>query len=356
MAETVQFTGAEPRRSQKIGSLAPPRGEEIRVGILGCGNIGFNMHGPAFARLPGVEVVGVCDSDAGAASRCARKLKCSAFTDLSELVNRAKPQLVANCTPEWAHAATTIFLLEHGVDVFCEKIMAESIKSGEAMVQCAAKHNRILGVNFNWRYLPGVMKVKEIKDAGFMGPLYILRIFCHSWVWHHAIDLVDFLGGGIISVFAVTRRRPEIENRNPWRRFAEEILYLPEVYAIATMETAEGVAATITSSEMWNPSGCLFNMDAVFHKGTVSISGINMHDAIGLISTNASGVDLNGNLEPNDGPSTFAITFQRSIEKFVAAYLNKQPPPTSGEQGLRIMKIENAIVEAAKAGRRIMIT
>ena len=324
-----------------------------RVAILGCGTIGHHMQAPSFASIAGVKMVGVCDTNFRLAEATGKLIGCPAFKDLAELINQAKPELVANCTTEAMHSSTTLQLLEQGVDVFCEKIMAESIASGEAMVRRAAERGRVLAVNFNWRFLPAIQKIRQIKEAGTLGELCLLRIVCHSWVWHHMLDLVSFLGGKPISLTAQSRQDPLFEDRRPWRRFADEMLYLPGVYGMAMLETRQGVGASITSSNLWNPYGCLFGLDAVFRRGVITLSGIHMADALGILSCDQKEVNLRLTPEETTSTRTYAITFKRSITAFMDAYLQGKSPPTSGEDALFTMRMERAVVESATTGRKV---
>jgi len=223
------------------------------------------------------------------------------------------------------------------------------------MVRMAASQKRVLAVNFNWRFLPGIVKIKQIKDAGILGELCILRFFCHSWVWHHALDLAGYLGGKITSVFAVSRQDSAHNDPRPWRHFADELLYLPGVCAMAMLETDQGVATSLASSDLWNPHSCLFNLDAVFRRGTLSLSGVRMNDAAGILSSDKPSLDLDCGLPPSDGQSNFSITFQRSIQAFAEAYRSGQAPPVSGEDGLQAMRIERAVARSAACGQKVLL-
>ena len=326
-----------------------------RVAIVGCGTVGRYMHGPSFANLAGVELVGVCDTNPEAAAVAGEEFGCAAFTDLAELVSQARPDLAANCTSETAHSTTSLYLLERGVDVFCEKIMAESLASGELMVRRATEGGRVLGVNFNWRFQPGIAKIRQIKEAGTLGELCLLRFMCHAHVWHHVLDLVNYLGGKTVSVAAQVRLDPLSEDDRPWRRFADELLYLPGVYANATIETAEGIGASITSSSLWQPIGCLLNLDAVFRRGVISLSGVNSRDALGILTCDQKDLDLHLGTSAAGEPQDYSVTFKRSIEAFMEAYLQGKRPPTNGEDGLFTMRLEQAVVESSKTGRTVRL-
>lgn len=339
--------------SLKRGSAhRTPAEKPKRVAIVGCGTVGRYMHGPSFANLAGVEVVGVYDTNPPAAAAVGEVLGCPAFSDLAELVSQARPDLAANCTSEAAHSSTSLYLLERGVDVFCEKIMAESMASGGQMVRRAAEGGRVLGVNFNWRFQPGIARIRQIKEAGTLGELCLLRCMCHAHVWHHVLDLVNFLGGRTVSVAAQIRLDPLFEDACPWRRFADELLYLPGVYASAMLETAEGVGASLTSSSLWQPAGCLLNLDAVFRRGVISLSGVNSRDVLGILTSDRGDLDLR--LDAGGSPD-YSLTFRRSIEAFMDAYLQGKRPPTTGEDGLFTMRMEQAVVESAKTGRSVRL-
>jgi predicted dehydrogenase/sugar phosphate isomerase/epimerase len=344
--------------SVKLRRAAGPRSPSAgikRVAVLGCGTVGAHMHAPALASWPGIEVVGVCDTQYAAAKALGKQLGCRAFGDVTELVNQTKPDLVANCTSEAIHSETSLYLLEHGMDVFCEKIMAESMASGEKMVRVAADRGRVLGVNYNWRFHSGIRKILQLKEAGTLGELCLLRFGCHAHVWHHVLDLAVFLGGKPLNLVAQSRLDPLFEDATSWRRFAGELLYLPGVYANALLETREKIGIAITSSNLWDPMGLLVNLEAVFRRGVVSLSGVNTRDVTGILSCNRPEVDLRLNVSEGQGACGYAVLFKRSVDAFLEAYLQGRRPPTTGEDGLLAMRLEQAASESARTGRKITL-
>jgi len=339
---------------KRVATSASASTQQKRVAILGCGYTGRFEHGPGFARLPGATVVGVCDVRPERAELLGSQLGCPSFTDAAELLRNVRPDLVINCTREWQHLDTTLMSFEAGADVFCEKILAESLASGEAIVRAAREKSRVLGVNYNWRFLPGVQRIRQIRDSGELGKLRMLRILAHGWVHHHALDLARFLGGPISSVSATIRDEPETRGLSQWNPYAHELLYMPTAFCAATLETSEGVGVSLTSSELLDPGGLLLSLDAIFQEGTVSLSGVLDRDGLGTLTTSArKRIDLR--MHRGDAPAGFALSFQRSIEAFFASYRNGGPMPTSGEDALEVMRIENALVRSHQAGARIML-
>lgn len=339
------------KRAEATGADALP---EKRIAILGCGYTGRYEHGPGFARIPGARVVGVCDVRPERATFLGASLGCPSFTDVAALLRDARPDLVVNCTREWQHHDTTLLSLDAGADVFCEKILAESLASGEAMVRAAREKGRVLGINYNWRFLPGVQRLRQLRDSGELGKLRMLRIFAHAWVSHHALDLVRFLAGPVESVSATILDEPETRGLADWNRYAHEMLYMPTIYSVAALRTRDGVGVSLSSSELVDPKGLLLSLDAVFQEGTVSLSGILDDDATGTLTASARNkIDLR--MPRGDAPAGFAQSFQRSIEAFFSSWRAGGAVPTSGDDALEVMRIENALVRSHETGTRIVL-
>jgi len=352
-------------RAWRVGSLpsaiplqtaapAAGGGPETKVAILGCGYTGRFEHGPGFARLPGSRVVGVCDVQPERAALLAKQLGCPSFVDAAELLRSVRPDLVVNCTREWQHRDTTLMSFEAGADVFCEKILAESLESGQRMVQAARDQGRVLAVNYNWRFLPGIQRIRAVRDGGELGRLRMLRVLSHAWVHHHALDLAAFLGGPIASVSATYRDQPETRGLSAWNPYADQLLYMPTVYCSAAMETSEGVGVSFASTELLDPRGLQLALDAVFDEGTLTLTGVLDADAMGSLTASArKKIDLR--MSRGDAPAGFALSFQRSIEAFAASYRARSAPPSSGEDALAVMRVENAIVRSHQTGARVLL-
>ncbi len=71
----------------------------LKVGIVGCGKIA-DAHASHIQHLEGCEIVGVCDREPLMAKQLYERFPIKAyFTDLSELVSEAQPDVVHITTP-----------------------------------------------------------------------------------------------------------------------------------------------------------------------------------------------------------------------------------------------------------------
>ena len=143
------------------------RMSEPKVGVVGCGRWGKNLV-RNFASLG--ELRTVCDSDperlAGVKVQYPTVETTHAY---QELLLDGQIKAVVIAAPAVAHAFLVREALEAGKDVFVEKPLALTVADGRAIVALANERKRILMVGHLLRYHPGVLKLKELLDAGALG-------------------------------------------------------------------------------------------------------------------------------------------------------------------------------------------
>ena len=79
----------------------------IRVALVGVGGVCAQVHYPGFSRIPGVEIVGICDPDASLREQRSREWGVQAcFEDVDDLLREMKPDAVVIATPNCTHKST----------------------------------------------------------------------------------------------------------------------------------------------------------------------------------------------------------------------------------------------------------
>ena len=91
-----------------------------RIALVGLGKMGLS-HLSLLRPLPGVEVVGVCDSTGYVLDVLGKYTGLPTFTDYAEMLRTATPDAVVVATPTHLHEPMVRAALEHGIHVFCEK-------------------------------------------------------------------------------------------------------------------------------------------------------------------------------------------------------------------------------------------
>jgi predicted dehydrogenase len=175
-------------------------GLEFRWGILSTGGIAT-----AFARdlsyLNNHKIAAVGSRNLITAQEWAIEFPgCRAYGSYEELVSDPNIDAIYVATPHTFHAANTILALNAGKPVLCEKPISVNAEEVRAM-RDAARSNKVALMEAMWtRYLPHIIKVREILAAGTIGTIFAVEA-------DHGQRLADFanprhwepeLGGGAL--------------------------------------------------------------------------------------------------------------------------------------------------------------
>lgn len=90
---------------------------------------------------------------------------------LEDAITSDEIDAVVIATPAESHFRCARQALLAGKDVFVEKPLALAVEEGRSLVALAEKVNRILMVGHLLRYHPGILKLKELVDAGLLGKI-----------------------------------------------------------------------------------------------------------------------------------------------------------------------------------------
>jgi predicted dehydrogenase len=87
---------------------------------------------------------------------------------------------VVIATPSALHAEQSIRALEHGVAVFCQKPVGRSETETAQVVAAARKADRLLGIDFSYRHVEGVRRIRELIQAGELGEVFAVNLVFHN--------------------------------------------------------------------------------------------------------------------------------------------------------------------------------
>jgi predicted dehydrogenase len=160
--------------------------DTIRVAVVGLRGRGKD-HIKAYSKMPGVEIVAVCDIDekilndrvneiAGAGHR-----KPAAYTDLRTALEDKTIDAVSIATPNHQHTLQTIWSLQAGRHVFVEKPCSHDMFEAKQIVAAAKKYNRIVEHGSQSRSMPSVLDAMKQMREGLIGDIYMARGLCFKW-------------------------------------------------------------------------------------------------------------------------------------------------------------------------------
>src|SRR5437667_6169170 len=109
----------------------------LRIAIIGCGKVA-DQHLGAIHRIPGCEIVALCDRELLMAKQLGERFGISeCFSDLSEMLQTTQPNVVHITTPPQSHVSVANQCLESGSHVYLEKPFTVTAVEAEALTQLA---------------------------------------------------------------------------------------------------------------------------------------------------------------------------------------------------------------------------
>ena len=186
------------------GRAAPS--ERIAMGIIGLGGRG-SVNLQAFLGQPEVQVVALCDVDAGstryednwmrglapgkasverqyASQRASGSFRgVSGHSDFRELLARDGIDAVCVSTPDHWHAPIVVAAAKAGKDVYCEKPLSLTIRDGRAMVDAITRYARVFQCGSQRRSDAACRRSCELVRNGRIGRLQTVRVGLPGGHW-----------------------------------------------------------------------------------------------------------------------------------------------------------------------------
>ena len=167
-------------------------------GKAGVHSIGY-AHANAYQNNTHTELVGACDLNAENLQAFATAYSASAaYTDLGEMLDSVRPDIVSICTYANSHRALLEQCLAAGVKaIWCEKPLCLAMDDGRAMLQAAEQAGAKVIVNHYRRYLHLFREAKRMLEGGAVGASSIIISSLEGWdlmEWGtHWLDMMRFL-------------------------------------------------------------------------------------------------------------------------------------------------------------------
>jgi predicted dehydrogenase len=154
-----------------------------RLGFVGLGWIG-RMRLDALAEAGAAEIAALCESSPERLNQAGEAHpEAARFADFDGLIQKAgelKLDGVVIATPNSLHAPQTLAALKKGLAVFCQKPLALDAGEARDMVEAARKADRLLGVDYSYRFTDGARELKRIVEAGELGKIFSLELVFHN--------------------------------------------------------------------------------------------------------------------------------------------------------------------------------
>lgn len=153
----------------------------MRVGLVGCGTVAGYGHLPAIKSIDEIELVALSDINEARLKEYGERFGAKRlFTDYKEMLDSVQLDLVTVSTSLNAHYDIVMESAKRGINVFCEKPLAETVEKGWQMVNAMKNTGKIFAVNFENRAKPYIRRIKDILSSGRLGRPMMMR-FIYNW-------------------------------------------------------------------------------------------------------------------------------------------------------------------------------
>jgi UDP-N-acetyl-2-amino-2-deoxyglucuronate dehydrogenase len=164
--------------------------------IVGCGWIA-RRHAAA-ARSLGLPVV-FASRDVARARAYAREFGgVAAYGGYDEALRHPGARGAVICTPHDRHLDDVLGALAAGCHVLVEKPIARTLEEADRMIEAATRHQRVLMVAENFRFMPGFRAVRRVIDEGRLGTLREPHLIARGFRRHTGWRCAPGAGGGAL--------------------------------------------------------------------------------------------------------------------------------------------------------------
>jgi predicted dehydrogenase len=161
----------------------PIAGGRVKVGFIGVGGQGRALLTRTDHSY--VEVKALCDirPDSLAAAdeilKKAGQAPAKHYVEFKDMLEHEDIEAIITAPPLWMHADIVTACLNAGKHVLCEKMIAKTREGYQAMIDAAAKNNRVLEIGYQRNYNPVYRTAYEgVMKTGLLGEIYFVRL---SW-------------------------------------------------------------------------------------------------------------------------------------------------------------------------------
>ncbi|MDR3688005.1 MAG: Gfo/Idh/MocA family oxidoreductase [Fimbriimonas sp.] len=319
----------------------------MKVVLVGAGGWGY-QHARVFSAHPEVEFCAIAGRNPERTQKRADEFKVKAYTDIDEMLDAEKPDLVSLCLPNQGHFEPTMKVLRRGYPLLVEKPLMFKLEEAEAVLEAAG--DRFFAICFNHRYAKPVRLAKAALDEGRLGDVIFVtwRFGGEGSSDHphanlietqcHGFDMLEHLGGPIRTISASMTDK----------------LGKGLTTMALSLEFESGAVGSLVGS--YDTSYAYPDTQRIEVSGTAG--RVVIDDTVRRYRFNAAGSELGETWEAgyfNDRDREFHRTFDAYIDAMLQAFKTGAPPPVHARAGLRALKLAHAAIRSHEQGVRVEV-
>lgn len=343
---------------------------KLRFAIIGCGRISYKHVEAIVNNREEAVLIAACDViEEKAADKKAEYIKLlnetvdvNIYTDYKDMLKNEKIDGVAICTESGYHPEISIYCMNNGIHVICEKPMALSTDDADRMIESARKNKVKLCVSHQNRFNLPIHKLRNAVEEKRFGKLIngTARILWNRnmgyyeqapWrgTWEldggtlmnqciHNIDLLQWMMGGEVDTV-----------------YAQCDTFLRDIegedFGAILIRFKNGSIGIVEGTACVYPKNLEETLSIFGEKGTVCIGGL----AVNKIETwkFADGIDSEDKIltsQDEDPDTVYGYGHTPLFKDFIDAVKNNREPLINGKEGKKAMSIILAAYKSRLTG------
>ena len=331
---------------------------DIGFGLVGTGTIA-SSHVQAIHANDGAKLVGVFSETSSRGREFAERYGIHHYSTYAELLEDNRVDIVDIANKTNLHAEYAVRAVEQNKHVLVEKPIDADLDKAEKLVNLAEEKHRKLSCVSEFRFSPGIMKLKELLETEALGDILLINVS--------------------IPLF----RTPEYYTASPWRSKRESagggVLAMNAIHVLDILLWLFGPVREVTARKrilrenievedcaavlMQFESNTLCAMTVTNATGKTLPLRIEIHGRIGSVELEDFVVvnRLGLNMEPLlimarklkkrllKGKSFIDMCYYHQIKDILDAVREDKNPLTSGDSGRRALGLLNRIYDACES-------
>jgi len=344
--------------------------EALRFGLIGCGGQGGYLS-EAAAVTGRAELVACADLDPDRAEQFAAQFGYAQwYGNAAEMLDEAGVDAVIVATSHDQLQPAAMDAVRAGKHVLVEKPMALNAADGQALVDAAHKADVRLMVGYTLRFLPERREMRRLLEGGAVGEIAHItggQLIGRMGGWlgdrargggplfyvgSHALDFILWMAGR-----PVERVRAEVT----WDEDSSV-----ELDVTATLRFAGNVTAQLLTSQRmggrygWcDVIGSAGRLRAVWESPEVYVESRTLPEYSLGVRIEVPATAHHPEFPPDAGARLSGFKYVRSwgaeIGEFIDAIEEGRDPSPSGEDGVRVLQVTDAIFASAESGRAVEV-
>lgn len=168
----------------------------IRVGLMGLGRSGWDIHAQALAEHTDFVVAAVADPLAERREEAGERFGCATYSRPEGVVADEDVEVVIVATPSHTHASLAIAALDAGKHVVVEKPMAQDRAEMDALLGAAKRTGRVLTCYQPRRLDADFTALQDVVASGRLGRLVLVRRGLYRFTRRADWQTLRKFGGG----------------------------------------------------------------------------------------------------------------------------------------------------------------